>query len=232
MDYETLRQQLLDYSGNIKGQTAKTTDFMKIKNDIRAAYDAGAIDKETMKDLGDKATYAFKNMGKAPELAALPETIQKAGGKVGQLEGMKSTLSKVADEASDVAKKANRFGLVKKMLGVAAPIAGVAIGSMGVAEKAMAGDLKGALGQAYDTYVPDAAKPTELGNADFNPDMLNDPQIKEIQKRVFAEHIVDDGAREGKFGESVDHPKRTTINEEEFPTEKARFNKLKNLMYK
>ena len=40
MTYDDLKNELLKYSNEIKGQTAKTPSFVDIKNKIRQAYDA------------------------------------------------------------------------------------------------------------------------------------------------------------------------------------------------
>ena len=136
MTYDDLKNELLKYSNEIKGQTAKTPSFVDIKNKIRQAYDAGSIDQELMKELGDKASHAFKNMGKAKNLEDIPQTIANAGGKVGQVEGMTS-----------------KFGNTLSKLGKAVPVVAGIAAMAPTLSKASEGDYKGAALEAGNSAL-------------------------------------------------------------------------------
>jgi hypothetical protein len=168
MDRNELMKQLSNYGGIVKDSSAKTSDFVDIKNKIRAAYDAGNIDKEMMKQLGDKASGAFKNIGRTADLIDLPSKILEKGGSVGGLEGIKNSLGEVA---GGVIKGGSKFGKLAKMLAMAGPAA-AGLSALSIGNKAMAGDIPGAGMEAADLatdYLPGvgtakmALNPSELG---------------------------------------------------------------------
>lgn len=128
---------LSDYAKMVNLGTATTKDFTDIKNKIRQTYDAGNLDKESMSDLGKKASHNFKNMGKATELQEMVPKIIEKGGQVGKLEeAFQPAIGKVfrsgKNAASSMAKKAGKglksFAPLLGMLGKALPIAGTAAG--------------------------------------------------------------------------------------------------------
>lgn len=159
MDQSQLLKHLSDYAKKVSTGVADTTHFSDIKNKIRQAYDAGNLDKETMSELGKKASFNFKNMGKAVDLQDMTSKIMEKGGQVGKLEeAFQPSIGKVfrsaGEAASAGAKKAGRglksFGPLLGMLGAGAAAAGIG-------NKAMAGDFQGAGVDAADLatdYVP------------------------------------------------------------------------------
>lgn len=171
MDRNKLFESLSEYGNSVNNRTANTTNFIDIKNKIRQAYDAGNIDKELMKELSDKASGAFKNMGRSPELESLPGKILQKGGTVSGIEGMTSRFASSPAE-SNVSKLGGKFGKTLKALGILAP----GIAAMGIGEKAMAGDFGAAGMEGADLatdYIPgvgqvkDAIRPIELGNSEL-----------------------------------------------------------------
>lgn len=193
MDRNELLKHLTDYSSNVSSRTASTQDFIDIKNKIRAAYDAGNLDQETMKLLSDKASGSFKNMGKTPELANLPAMVVEKGGSIGAPEGMKSRftgvkniLSKAGTAINEDAPKSNPLSMVKGSGGFAKMLPMLGLGAAGLAGLSIAGKVQaGELGQAglesadlATDYVPGlgqakmALRPTELGNAELPPEEM------------------------------------------------------------
>lgn len=217
------RQKNIDRNISEGRNLGKTKDKIidESKREIDRLYDA---------ELNKRQEKLLKNIeeGRALDLAAAPIVAEAKGAKVTNLSDVIKTDAGDVSGIDRVVALKSKLPKLKKMLAFAGPAA-AALGSMGVAEKTMAGDFKGALGEAYDAYMPEAIKPTELGNADFDPNMLNDPNIKELQKNIFAKHIVDDQAREGKYGESVSQPAITTINEKE-QLEPVRMNRLRQIL--
>lgn len=215
---------------NIEKNTIEGRSISKIKNKQLVDDITSETDKMYQMELDRRKDNLTKNLleGRTNDLESVPAVMELKGAKIQNL----SNEVKKADFDDPAILKAvklrSKLPKLKKALGIIGPV-GAAIGSFGVAEKAMAGDLKGAMGEAYESYMPDIVKPTELGNADFNPSMLNDPNIKELQRKVFAGHIVDDQARQGKIGESVDQP-LTTITEEPKQEERIRMLKLRQLL--
>lgn len=216
---------------NIEKNIIEGRSIGKIKNKQLVDDITSETDKMYQMELDRRRDNLTKNLleGRTNDLESVPAVMELKGAKIQNLSNEVKKADFDDPAISKAVKIKSKLPKLKKALGIIGPV-GAAIGSLGVAEKAMAGDLKGAIGEAYESYMPDIAKPTELGNADFNPSMLNDPNIKELQKRMFAGHIVDDGARQGKMGEKVDQPSGTTINEGSNPEEKVRLLKLRQLL--
>jgi hypothetical protein len=151
MDQSELKKHLSDYATKIKSGAASTADFSDIKNKIRASYDAGHLDKETMTDLGKAASHNFKNRFSSKGLLDLPNKIAEKGGMVGKLEEAAApVMGKIFTSAKEAGKKVRSFGPLLGMLGAGAA-------AMGVGNKAMAGDLSGASIDAADLatdYIP------------------------------------------------------------------------------
>jgi hypothetical protein len=165
MKREELLQFLSDYAKKVNTGEASTKDFTDIKNKIRQSYDAGHLDKETMAELGKKASHNFKNMGKTPELQKLVPKILEKGGTVGKLDkAIPESTGGVFKTAGEAAKKAGRglksFAPLLGMLGKALPIAGAGAAAMGLGNKAMAGDFAGAGLDAADLAADVALSPT------------------------------------------------------------------------
>lgn len=152
MKRDELLGHLSDYAKKVNTSNADVSHFKDIKNKIRQAYDAGNLDKETMVDLGKKASHNFKNMGKTPVLQDLVPKIIEKGGSVGKFEkAAEPMLGKVIKKAGSGLKS---FGPLLSMLGAGAAAAGIG-------NKAMAGDLGGAGMDAADLatdYVPGIAQ--------------------------------------------------------------------------
>lgn len=194
MDRNELLKHLSEYGSAVNSGGAKTSHFTDIKNKIRAAYDAGNIDKDLMKQLSDKVSGAFKNMGRSLELENLPGKVIQKGGTVGAVEGMKSRFPSLVDTMSGVKKagaaikedlpKGSALSLVKNSSGFAKalPMLGLgatALAGLGIANKLQAGEIEGAGIDAADIatdYAPVvgqvkmAIKPTELGDAELPKD--------------------------------------------------------------
>jgi hypothetical protein len=132
MKRDELSKHLNEYAKKVTTGAADTSHFNDIKNKIRQAYDAGNLDKETMSELGKKASFNFKNMGKTPILQDLVPKILEKGGTVGKFEeAAEPMLGKVVKKAG---KGLKSFGPLLGMLGAGAAAAGIG-------NKAMAGDL-------------------------------------------------------------------------------------------
>lgn len=148
MKRDELSKHLNEYAKKVTTGAADTSHFNDIKNKIRQAYDAGNLDKEAMVELGKKASFNFKNMGKTPILQDLVPKILEKGGTVGKFEeAADPILGKVVKKAG---KGLKSFGPLLGMLGAGAAAAGIG-------NKAMAGDLGGAGMDAADLatdYVP------------------------------------------------------------------------------
>jgi hypothetical protein len=155
MEQDALQKLMAEYAAKIKSGAATVKDFSDMKNAIRATYDAGNLDKEAMTEMGKKATFAFKNKDASRGLADLAEKVIEKGGTVTRNinkieEGYKPVLGKVFQSAKDAGKKVRSFAPLLGMLGAGAA-------AMGVGEKAMAGDFRGAGMEAADLatdYIP------------------------------------------------------------------------------
>ena len=195
MDRNELMGHLQNYGSNINNRSATVNHYTDIKNKIREAYDAGNIDKELMKQLSDKASGAFKNMGRSPELSNLPNKILEKGGSVGSIEGMKSRFpsldknlsgnNSAVESLENVGKTVNEetggllrnkagFSKVLPMLGLGA----TGLAALGIANKVQAGELgKASLDSAdlVTDYIPGIAqakmalRPSELGEEPTDP---------------------------------------------------------------
>lgn len=107
MTRDELMVQLFKYGEAIKSGNASVQDFSKAKNAIRQAYDAGNLDKDLMKQLGDKASFAFKNIGRTPDLLDLPTKVIEKGGTVSALGGVKSRFPTTSEMMGGVKNVAN-----------------------------------------------------------------------------------------------------------------------------
>jgi hypothetical protein len=152
MTRDELSALLADFGKKVNLGQATTADFMKMKDHVRTTYDAGNLDKESMKKIGDTVSGRFKNMGRSPILEQLPGKVVEKGGFAGKLADIeKPVYGKVVSEAKNVGKKGLKsFGPLLGMLGAGAM-------AMGAGQKAMAGDIPGAAGDVADLatdYIP------------------------------------------------------------------------------
>jgi len=212
VDTKELMTHLADYSSKVGSGGAKTADFMEVKNRIRDAYDAGSIDKDLYKQLSDKASGSFKNMGRAP-IDVLPEKILEKGGSVLPAEGMTSrfsgTMGKLEKPAQDFGKvvlkdapkSAEALKLLKGSGGFAhlmpqVGLGALAAGSLGVAKKLQDQDFGGAAVEAADAgsyLVPGLGEARmlgdvsmgELGNSELPPEELEkQARFNQVRQRL------------------------------------------------
>ena len=119
-----------------------------------------------MKELGDKASHAFKNMGKAKNLEDIPQTIANAGGKVGQVEGMTS-----------------KFGNTLSKLGKAVPVVAGIAAMAPTLSKASEGDYKGAALEAGNSALDMSPLGTLKSAISADPVNDNEEQLLEDYRR-------------------------------------------------
>lgn len=130
MEQSALQKLMAEYAAKIKSGGATIKDFTDMKNAIRNTYDAGNLDKESMVEMGKKATFAFKNKDATKNLADLSDTIIEKGGSVMKdfTKADDGVLSKVTDIASGAGKKMRSFAPLMSALGKGIPLAGTIAG--------------------------------------------------------------------------------------------------------
>jgi len=219
MDRNELFKYLSDYGNVVKDGSAKTSNFVDIKNKIRQAYDSGNIDKEMMKELSDKASGAWKNMGRTSELQDISNKIIEKGGTASGVEGMTSRL------ASKPASTASKFGKTMKALGILGPAAA----AMSISDKAMAGDFGGAAMEGVDLatdYLPgvgqvkEAIRPEELANSELPSEEMN-------ARRLFNESRKAKGAPPAQAVEGLEEPVRYSDMQQQISKRFNTLNKMK-----
>ena len=227
MDRNELFGHLKEYGSTVNSGNATTQHFIDIKNKIREAYDAGSIDKNTMKQLGETASGVFKNMGKAKTIQGIPEKIVQKGGLAGQVEGMKSirfpSVTNALESASNAGKIINEdLAGSKGAMGIlpALGLGAAALGSLGIAKKVQTGDYGNAALDATDLatdFIPGVGiakmilKPSEVGAADLPDDIMKEKEAfnathkadlpKEIPDSQFSdsEKNIEDNKKQSPF---------------------------------
>ena len=121
--------------------------------------------------------------GRPLDLSDVTTAIDMKGGTV-------KNVKDLPIETPNIVRNAKGFSNVMSKLG----LGGAALGAALIAQKANAGDLKGAAVEALDTvsdYIPGVSTakmfaPESVGNADYDP---NDPEqvkrFEEIRRRVY-----------------------------------------------
>lgn len=159
MTKEELLEKLSEYSKKVNTGVATTADHGVIKDHIQTAYGAGSIPKELKSDLGKKATFSFKNMFSSKGLSDLPQKVVEKGGQIGKFvetaPAATGGVFKTAGEAAAAGTKKAGKGL--KSFGPLLGMLGSGALAMGAGQKAMAGDIPGAVTDAADLatdYIP------------------------------------------------------------------------------